>query len=198
MDFGCGSKPYQALFTVEKYIGVDYNGEGHTHENEAIDVFYDGKKIPFPDAYFDSVFTSEVFEHLFNLEEILPELHRVLKPKGKMLITCPFVWNEHEVPNDYARYTRFALEQLLEKHGFNILVTDKSGTFITTIFQMMVVYFSQHLFPRSSWIMKTGVSRFIIKFLFILMPNLTGYLLNAMLPERKDLYQNNILLVEKK
>ena len=53
MDFGCGSKPYKSLFNVEEYLGVDYYNEGHPHENEQIDVFYDGKNLPFPDNYFD-------------------------------------------------------------------------------------------------------------------------------------------------
>jgi len=197
MDFGCGSKPYKALFNVDQYIGVDYNGDGHSHEKEEIDVFYDGKTIPFPAAHFDAVFTSEVFEHLFNLEEILPELNRVMKPKSKILITCPFVWNEHEVPNDYARYTKFALKHLLEKHGFTILTTNKSGTFITTIFQMMVVYNVQYILPLFGFLMKISPIRFILKFLFILLPNLTGTILNAVLPKKQDFYQNTIVLAEK-
>src|SRR5829696_811037 len=118
LDFGCGSKPYQSLFTnVSEYIGLDYEGAGHSHANERIDVFYNGKTIPFPDAYFDSVFSSEVFEHLFNLEEMIPELKRVMKEQAILFITCPFVWNEHEVPVDYARYTQFALKHLLERNG---------------------------------------------------------------------------------
>jgi len=197
MDFGCGSKPYKALFNVDQYIGVDYNGDGHSHEKEEIDVFYDGKTIPFPDAHFDAVFTSEVFEHLFNLEEILPELNRVMKPKSKILITCPFVWNEHEVPNDFARYTKFALKHLLEKHGFTILTIDKSGTFITTISQMIVVYNVQYILPLFGFLMKISPIRFILKFLFILLPNLTGAILNALLPKKQDFYQNTIVLAEK-
>ncbi len=87
LDFGCGSKPYQSLFyNVKEYIGLDYDGEGHSHHNENIDVYYNGKVIPFENEYFDSIFSSEVFEHLFNIEEILPELHRVLKTKGKILV----------------------------------------------------------------------------------------------------------------
>lgn len=198
MDFGCGSKPYISLFRPAQYIGVDYHGEGHSHDKEEIDVFYDGKTIPFSAAHFDAVFTSEVFEHLFNLEEILPELNRVMKPGGKILITCPFVWGEHEVPNDYARYTQFALRHLLEKHGFNIIKADKSGTFITTIFQMMVVYNKQYILPLFGFLMKFPPTRFIFKFLFIFMPNLTGVIANAILPAKQDLYQNNIVLAEKK
>ena len=74
MDFGCGSKPYKSLFNVDKYIGVDYENPGHPHINEQIDVFYDGKVIPFQNEYFDAVFSSEVFEHIFNIDEILKEM----------------------------------------------------------------------------------------------------------------------------
>lgn len=79
MDFGCGSKPYQSLFTnVTEYIGLDYAGEGHSHEQESIDVYYDGKTIPFENETFDSVLSSEVFEHLFALKELLPERKSVV------------------------------------------------------------------------------------------------------------------------
>ena len=114
LDFGCGSKPYRELFTVDKYIGLDVVESGHEHVGESIDVFYDGKRIPFEDGFFDSVFSSEVFEHVFNLDEILIELNRVLKSGGTMLITVPFVWEEHEAPYDFARYTSFGIKYLLE------------------------------------------------------------------------------------
>src|SRR4030095_7222138 len=105
LDFGCGQKPYKALFShVSEYIGVDYDGEGHSHINEDIDVFYDGKTLPFPDQYFDCILTSEVFEHIFNLEVMLTELNRVMKPGARILITPPLAWPEHETPVDFGRY----------------------------------------------------------------------------------------------
>src|SRR5580765_2106924 len=58
MDFGCGSKPYRSLFNVEKYIGVDFENPGHPHLNEQIDVFYNGRQLPFENEHFDSVFSS--------------------------------------------------------------------------------------------------------------------------------------------
>ncbi|MBK8311763.1 MAG: class I SAM-dependent methyltransferase [Chitinophagaceae bacterium] len=109
---GCGSKPYKSLFNVNEYVGVDYHGQGHSHENEQIDVFYDGVLLPFPDNYFDSVFSTEVFEHVFNLEEMILEIKRVMKPGAKILVTCPFAIPEHEQPNDYARYSSFGLKHL--------------------------------------------------------------------------------------
>ena len=68
MDFGCGSKPYKSLFKTTEYIGVDYENEGHSHENEQIDVFYDGKTLPFESEYFDSVLCSEVIESIYTMK----------------------------------------------------------------------------------------------------------------------------------
>ena len=76
LDVGCGSKPYEELFSVKEYIGLDIEESGHPHENEIIDIFYDGKKIPFEDHTFDSVFASEVFEHVFNLDELIKEINQ--------------------------------------------------------------------------------------------------------------------------
>jgi SAM-dependent methyltransferase len=194
MDLGCGSKPYRSLFTVDEYIGVDYDSEGHPHEGEEIDVFYDGKTLPFPDAHFDGVFSSEVFEHVFNLPDILKEVNRVLKSGGKMLISCPFVISEHEVPNDYARYTVFALRHLLEQNGFRVLEIKKSGNFVLAIMQLRIMYIHLHLMP---YVRKIPVVRSVLRFAVYTSMNLAAMLLNRILPRREDLYLNNIIWCEK-
>jgi SAM-dependent methyltransferase len=194
MDFGCGSKPYRSFFEVSEYIGVDFENVGHPHDNEQIDVFYDGKHIPFENGRFDSILCSEVFEHIFNLEEIIQELSRVLKTEGHMLITCPFVWNEHEVPHDFARYTRFALESMLSKQGFEIISFTKAGNFITAITQLTTLYFF-NIFKGPA--RKFFLFRWLFKFFFFFVPNLTGAVLSRILPENKSLYLNNVLLVKK-
>lgn len=194
LDFGCGSKPYRNCFTVDQYVGVDYENEGHSHKNEQIDVFYDGKNIPFEDGYFDSVLCTEVIEHVFNLDEVLKEINRVTRKDAKLLFTCPFMWNEHEVPYDFARYTRFALKSIFEKNGFEIIEFKKSGTFVTTIAQMMSLYAQESLYPLMK---KVFFLRWIYKFFFILSPNITGIVLDKILPGNQSLYLNNILLARK-
>jgi SAM-dependent methyltransferase len=198
LDFGCGSKPYRSLFAhVPEYIGLDYDGEGHSHINEQVDVLYDGKHIPFEDASFDSVFSTEVFEHLFRLEELLQEIHRVMKPGAKILITCPFVWGEHEIPVDYARYTRFALKHVFEKNGFRVLVQDKSGDYLAAVFQLRVQYLSDYFLPAIPLLGKTKF--FVTNFrpLFVTIANCWFRFWHAVLPKPKELYLNNILLAEK-
>jgi SAM-dependent methyltransferase len=195
LDFGCGSKPYKSLFKhVTSYTGVDFENPGHPHLNEQIDCFYDGKTLPFESSRFDCIFCSEVFEHLFNLDEILAELNRVLKPGGKMLITCPFVWPEHEEPHDFARYTVFALKSMLENNGFETLVIDKAGDFFTAIFQIRMVYLNDVCIPKLSLPFLVKTARITV----IPLSNLAGLLFHKLLPKNKDLYLNNIVLAQKK
>jgi len=194
MDFGCGTKPYRSLFTVEKYIGVDFENPGHSHQNEQIDVYYDGAHLPFENNYFDSVFSSEVFEHIFNLEEILKEINRVMKPGGKMLITCPFAICEHETPNDFARYSSFAIKYLLEKNGFEMLRQLKTGNNVETVYQLWIMYIHQHITP---YVRKVPVVRSAFRFITYTSLNCVGIFLSKILPDRKDLYLNNVVLCRK-
>ncbi len=195
LDFGCGGKPYAQYFThADEYIGLDIENPGHPHLNEHIDIFYDGKNIPFAENTFDSVFSSEVFEHVFNLEEILAEIYRVMKPGGRLLFTCPFAWPEHEVPYDFARYSSFGIKHIIEKAGFKIKEQQKSGHFFEVLMQYLILYIF-YFIPK-----KPGIVYYILHQLFILPLMLITIIISAILPKRmkrKDLYFNNILLVEK-
>lgn len=191
LDFGCGKRPYKHLFNVQNYIGVDLDESGHDHKNEHIDVYYDGKKIPFDNDHFDSVFSSEVFEHIFNLGEILDELYRVTKPGGHMLITLPFVWDEHEIPYDFARYTSFGIEHLLTKAGFKIIHSTKTTNYVETIFQMWNAYVNQHILP-SNQILKILFNPVLIAPITIL-----GIALAKILPKNDKFYHNNVIVCRK-
>lgn len=192
LDFGCGSKPYQKLFVhVDEYIGLDMENPGHSHENEQIDVFYDGKTIPFPDAHFDSIFSSEVFEHIFELEASLSELNRVLKTNGQMLISVPFAWNEHEVPNDFGRYTSFGLKYLLEKSGFEIVNQEKTGHFAAVIAQYTALYIYELIKSKNKYLNMVSSMIFISPFILI------GSILSFIMPRNRSLYFNNIILAKK-
>ena len=190
LDFGCGRKPYEILFNVDEYIGIDIEKSGHDHTRSKVDVYYDGKHIPFPDAVFDSLFCSEVLEHIFNPHEILREVNRVLKPGAKALFTAPFSWNEHEVPYDYARYTSFGITDLLEKNGFRVVQLYKSGNFARVNFQLWALYFFE-LFSRFK---KVG---YVLSLIFIIPINLMGSILLLLLPNNKSLYFNNVIIAEK-
>ncbi len=141
LDFGCGSKPFSNLFTgAETYIGVDVEVSGHDHKDSVIDVLYDGRILPFPDQRFDNVVAFEVFEHIFNLEEILIEIRRVTKPGGCLLFSVPFGWDEHERPFDFARYTTFGLKHIIERTGYETVSIERTNSFVAAVGQLVVLY----------------------------------------------------------
>lgn len=192
LDFGCGRKPYQHLFSVDRYIGIDMEQTGHEHTLSKVDVYYDGKNIPFENEYFDSVFCSEVFEHVFNLQEVIVEIKRVLKQNGKILITVPLCWNEHEVPYDFARYTSFGIRHILETNGFKVIELRKSGNFFRVNIQLWALYFHNTINIRPKSL------AFILRMLFIVPINVLGSILSPLFPKNDSLYFNNVVIAQKK
>jgi SAM-dependent methyltransferase len=50
---------------------------------------YGGKTLPFPDDYFDVVFSSNVLEHISDLETMFYEIQRVMKSDGRSIHILP-------------------------------------------------------------------------------------------------------------
>ena len=192
LDFGCGSKPYKSLFTeVFEYVGVDVENDGHNHDTEDVDFYYDGMTLPFEKEIFDSILCSEVLEHVPDLDVTLNELNRVLVLGGKLLITVPFVWPEHELPFDFRRFTVNGLSQVIKDHGFEIQKVNTSGTFIEVIIQMWIMYLHNGLYTKNRYL------NILINAIFIFPFTLSGIILSAILPNVKGVYLNVTLLAEK-
>ena len=50
---------------------------------------YDGKNIPYPENYFSIIFSSNVFEHILNIKNMLNEISRVTKKGSKIILLMP-------------------------------------------------------------------------------------------------------------
>jgi SAM-dependent methyltransferase len=193
LDFGCGSKPYKSEFkNANQYIGVDVENEAHNHIDEDIDFLYDGKKLPFKSEVFDAVFTSEVLEHVPNIESSLSEIKRVLKPNGQLLLSIPFTYPEHEMPYDFRRLTASGVKQILTECGFEIVAIEKSGTFVETIAQLIMLYLHNFLYTKNRF------ANMVVNLFFISPVCLLGIFLNFILPTNKSLYINTIVFAQKK
>jgi SAM-dependent methyltransferase len=189
LDFGCGSKPYESLFEkATSYIGVDIPVSGHDHSKSRIDVFYDGTTLPFPDNHFDSAVSFEVFEHVFNIDEVLPEIRRVLKPDAPLLLSIPFAWDEHEAPYDFARYTSYGIRHVLERNGFIVTQQYKTTTYIQALSQIFIDYLRRYIFPQNR------IAGRVFQLVFIFPLNLLAIVANEIFPKRYELYSNNVVL----
>ena len=191
LDVGCGSKPYRELFQVVCYVGLEIDTEASRKWGVA-DHFYDGKTFPFEDASFDSILCNQVLEHVFNPDEFVREIVRVLKPEGHLLLTVPFIWDEHEQPWDYARYSSFGLKNLLERNGFEVLEQRKTNADVRVLFQLVNAYLFKTL-------QTSNVKANVIICALIMAPfNLLGILLGKLLPSNPDLYLDQVVLARKR
>ena len=190
IDIGCGTKPYKQLFDVDEYIGLDIDSNISRNRGVA-DYYYDGTMFPFNVGYFDSALCNQVLEHVFNPDEFLQEINRVLRPGGKLLLSVPFVWDEHEQPYDYARYTSFGLKALLEKNGFVVVRHKKLGANASILFQLANAYCFKVANPWPKFIRRT--------FMLTVTPplNLLGLIAGKILPDSPDLFLDHVVLAEK-
>lgn len=145
LDVGCSERPYGALFAphVSRYVGLDYPPALLDKQPElwkildrakrSVDVFGDGRRLPFADASFDTVLSTEVLEHVLSPGEVLAEMARVLKPEGRLLISVPFLQPLHEMPSDYYRYTPFSLRKLAEASGLEVETVEARGNFAAAL-----------------------------------------------------------------
>lgn len=190
LDVGCGKKPYERLFNSTQYIGLEYDTP-ENRESKNADFFYDGNSFPFPDKYFDSVVCNQVLEHVFTPDQFVLEISRILKAGGALLLTVPFIWDEHEQPFDYARYSSFGLKSLLNRNGFDVIEQRKTLTDVRVIFQLMNAYLYKITNTKNRYLN-------LIAAMFLMSPiNIMGVLLSKLLPSNLDLYLDNVVLAQK-
>ena len=91
LDFGYGDG-FQARYLSQKNFAVSAIDieKKKLFDDEGIDfLIYDGSNIPFGKKYFNIIFSSNVLEHLKNLDEIQQEFLRVLKDDGICIHILP-------------------------------------------------------------------------------------------------------------
>lgn len=191
LDVGCGSMPYRALIPAKRYVGMEVDTP-RTRASFRADVYYDGRSFPFADASFDAVLCSQVFEHVFTPAEFLAEIGRVLRPGGRLVLTVPFVWDEHEQPHDFARYSSFGLRAVLERSGFEVLEHRKTLADGRVLFQLLNAYLYKITLTRRP--------KVNLLFAMVLMGpvNLAGVIFGRLFPKNPDFYLDNVVLAQKR
>jgi SAM-dependent methyltransferase len=115
LDFGCGTRPYQELFTAKgvRYIGADFDGTP--------DIPIDASgRLQAADNSSDLLLSFQVLEHVRDLQRYLSEARRVLRPDGWMMLSTHGTWFYHPHPEDHRRWTREGLINDITVHGFEV------------------------------------------------------------------------------
>jgi SAM-dependent methyltransferase len=134
LDVGAGRSPYRELFAHCDYRTTDW--ENSVHELD-VDFIAPAEGLPVPDEAFDAVLYTQVLEHVAEPAAVLAEAARVLRDGGGVFVSVPFVWELHELPFDYWRFTPHSLERLLGEAGFVEIAIEPRNDCFTTIAQLL-------------------------------------------------------------
>jgi SAM-dependent methyltransferase len=126
LDAGCGARRYKDMFATKEFVGIEIN------DKFSPDVVGDLREMPFKGGKFDSILNNQVLEHVGDTNAVFSEFHRVLKKGGHLCITVPFIARTHEVPHDYWRFSEYGLRFLFKRHGFEEVIIQNMGGFLTT------------------------------------------------------------------
>jgi SAM-dependent methyltransferase len=91
----------------------------------------DAVQLPFAPATFDLITLWDVLEHLPDPHAAVTEIHRLLRPGGRLVLTtgdagsltarvCGRRWHLYTIPEHLFFYTRDSIERLLAAHSFRI------------------------------------------------------------------------------
>jgi SAM-dependent methyltransferase len=116
LDYGCGGSPYRCLFGSALYQRADLRG------GDDLDFEY-GEDAELPrqlNSCYDCVLSSQVLEHVASPVDYLANCHRVLRPRGWLVVSTHGTFEDHSWPTDYWRWTAGGLIKLVEAAGFTV------------------------------------------------------------------------------
>jgi SAM-dependent methyltransferase len=105
----------RSLFPHQPYLGVD------VRPGPGVDQVADVQDLPLDNASVGTVIAMNTFEHVPCFWRGFDEVHRVLRPDGALLVSCPFYFHIHSFPSDYWRFTPEALRLLLEPYPHKLI-----------------------------------------------------------------------------
>ena len=129
LDAGAGETRHKTLFKRARYIGLDFGYGDDTWDYSNLDVRGDLGNIPLRDGSVDCILCMVVLEHTRNPRQVLLEFARVLRPGGMLSMVVPFLWEEHQIPHDYFRFTRYGVRSLFESSSLRLDLLSPMGGF---------------------------------------------------------------------
>ena len=149
LDAGAGEQQYRPYCEHLDYVSQDfgqYDGEGDqtglqvgSWDNTGLDIVCDITAIPEPDASFDVVLCTEVFEHLPDPLAAIREFSRLLRPGGQLIVTAPFCSMTHFSPYHFSTgFNRYYYETHLPANGLDVVELTPNGNYFEYLAQELI------------------------------------------------------------
>lgn len=175
LDVGCWTGQLEKLASksAKKMVGIDPNPEAIAFAKKKLPdvkfVVAKANKLPFSNSYFDTVFLMDVLEHVTKgtEEEVLRQIHRVLKPGGALIISTP---NKHLLSIlldpayfliGHRHYSMKEISKMLTKAGFKIKKHRFVGNSFGLIYSIISLFFKYTLGFEPKYLQKA--QEFLLK-----------------------------------
>jgi len=139
LDIGGRIQPYRTLLPETRYLAIDLR------VTPLVNVVANAERIPFPSQGFDLVLCTQMLEYAPDPGLVLSEIHRVLKPGGRVLLSVPSVFPQ-DADEDRWRFLPPGIRQLLS--AFSEVEIVPEGGSIAGFFRTINVCL--HMFAKYS------------------------------------------------
>jgi ubiquinone/menaquinone biosynthesis C-methylase UbiE len=142
LDLGCGEGLLTvALLDAKVVVGADVSPVALRRARARLPAAVElveltpGEALPFADGEFELVLCSETIEHVQDVQRLLSEVRRVLRPGGRLAVTTPAHRLVMRTPDPLSPHLRFftrrSLRGLLSEMGFSVdSLRVESGTLL--------------------------------------------------------------------
>jgi SAM-dependent methyltransferase len=148
LDAGAGECRFKSSFAHARYVGVDFGQGDPSWDYSRLDALGRLEELPFPDRSFDRVISIVVLEHTAEPCRVLSEFRRVLSESGTVHLVVPHMWEEHQRPHDYFRFTSNGIRHLMARAGFRVDRIEPIGGFFWMLSRRLVAVLG---FAQRGW-----------------------------------------------
>lgn len=111
-----------------------------------VDLYYrDLSKIE--DSSYEVILCTGLLEHIPDPQRIIDDMHRILKPGGRLIIGASAVFSFHECPNDFFHFTPFSFKLLFDKWSHFDMLKGSSQPFKTISILLQRILIQCDTFP---------------------------------------------------
>lgn len=161
LNIGSGSKKISSCIVnsdIRAFCGVDVVSDAH--------------RLSFRNEKFDALLMESILEHVIDPFLVIAEAHRVLKKGGMIFVEMPFMYELHQSPVDYYRFTLPGLENLCKDFervdsGVDIGPTGTLNAVIRNYFALVFSFGNSWLYESLN--MFFGILLFPLKVLDLLL-----------------------------
>jgi len=148
LDAGAGECRFKRFFSRSHYVGIDFAVGDAAWDYSKLDAIGRLEQLPFRDGCFDRVISIVVLEHVAEPGRAIEEFLRVLSSGGTVHLVVPHMWEEHQRPHDYFRFTSSGIRHLMERAGFQVSRVEPVGGYFWLLSRRLMALLS---FTQRGW-----------------------------------------------